>query len=60
MLAGYGLVLLMGAGNYLGTRFALSAFLAAAACLSVVWPMSDLLRPLHGPFRRCMPRQRSA
>ncbi len=42
MLAGYGLVLVMGAGNYLGTRFALSAFLAAAACLSVVWPMSGL------------------
>jgi hypothetical protein len=41
MLAGYGLVLVMGAGNYLGTRFAGSAFLAAAACLSVVWPMSE-------------------
>ena len=33
MLAGYGLVLVMGAGNYLGTRFALSGFLVAAACL---------------------------
>jgi hypothetical protein len=40
MLAGYGLVLVMGAGNYLGTRFAVSAFLIAVACLSVVWPMS--------------------
>ena len=42
MLAGYGLVLLMGAGNYLGTRFALSGFLVAAACLIVVCPMSEL------------------
>jgi hypothetical protein len=42
MLVGYGLVLLMGAGNFLGTRFAVSAFLAALACLSVLWPMSSL------------------
>jgi len=42
MLAGYGLVLLMGAGNFLGTRFAISAFLAALACLSVLWPISSL------------------
>jgi hypothetical protein len=49
MLAGYGLVLLMGAGNYLGTRFALSAFLAAAACLSVVWPMSEFASSIAWP-----------
>ena len=42
MLAGYGLVLVMGAGNYLGTRFALSGFLVAAACLIVIGPMSEL------------------
>jgi hypothetical protein len=42
MLAGYGLVLLMGAGNYLATRFALPSLLVAAACLMVVCPMSDL------------------
>jgi hypothetical protein len=42
MLIGYGLVLLMGAGNYLGTRFAVPALLVAAACLIVVWPMSQL------------------
>jgi hypothetical protein len=42
MLAGYGLVLLMGAGNYLGTRFALPALLAAAAMLLVPVSMSSL------------------
>lgn len=42
MLVGYGLVLFMGAGNYLGTRFAVPALLTAAACLSVVWPMTEL------------------
>src|SRR5579859_69299 len=42
MLAGSGLVLLMGAGNYLGTRFALSAMLAAAAALLVPVSMSSL------------------
>jgi hypothetical protein len=42
MLAGYALVLVMGAGNYLGTRFALSALLAAAAVLAVPVSMSTL------------------
>lgn len=42
MLAGYALVLVMGTGNYLGTRFAASAGLAAAACLLVVVPMSTV------------------
>jgi hypothetical protein len=42
MLAGYGLVLVMGAGNYLGTRFAIPALLTAAASFSVVLPMSEL------------------
>jgi len=42
MLAGYGLVLLMGAGNYLGTRFALPALLAAAAMVLVPVSMSSL------------------
>ena len=42
MLAGYGLVLLMGAGNYLGTRFALPALLAAVAMLLVPVSMSSL------------------
>ncbi len=42
MLAGYGLVLLMGAGNYLGTRFAIPAFFAAAAGLLVPVSMSTL------------------
>jgi len=50
MLVGYGLVLLMGAGNYLGTRFALSAFLVAAACLSVLWPISSLASWIPGWF----------
>ena len=47
MLAGYGLVLVMGTGNYLGTRFALSGLLVAAACLMVVCPMSGLSRANH-------------
>ncbi len=42
MLAGYGLVLLMGTGNYLGTRFAIPAFFAAAAGLLVPVSMSSL------------------
>jgi hypothetical protein len=42
MLAGYGLVLVMGTGNYLGTRFALPALLAAAAGLLVPVSMSSL------------------
>jgi len=42
MLAGYGLVLLMGTGNYLGTRFALPAFFAAVAGLLVPVSMSSL------------------
>ncbi len=42
MLAGYALVLLMGAGNYVGTRFALPALLAAAAILTVPVSMSSL------------------
>jgi hypothetical protein len=42
MVAGYGLVLVMGTGNYLGRRFALAGCLVAAACLIVVCPMSDL------------------
>jgi hypothetical protein len=42
MLAGYGLVLLMGAGNYLGTRFVFPALLAAAAGLLVPVSMSSL------------------
>jgi hypothetical protein len=47
MMAGYGLVLLMGAGNYLGTRFGLSALLAAAAALCVVLSMSELAPRLN-------------
>jgi hypothetical protein len=42
MLAGYGLVLLMGTGNYLGTRFAIPALLAAIAGLLVPVSMSSL------------------
>jgi hypothetical protein len=42
MLAGYGLVVLMGAGNYLGTRFTIPALLAAAAILLVPVSMSSL------------------
>jgi hypothetical protein len=42
MLAGYALVLVMGAGNYLGTRFALPALLAATAMLVVPISMSTL------------------
>jgi hypothetical protein len=42
MLAGYALVLVMGAGNYLATRFALPALLAAAAMLLVPVSMSSL------------------
>jgi hypothetical protein len=42
MLAGYGLVLVMGTGNYLGTRFALPALLAAAAGLLVPVSTSSL------------------
>jgi hypothetical protein len=42
MLAGYAIVLVMGAGNYLGTRFALPALLAATAMLIVPVSMSTL------------------
>jgi hypothetical protein len=42
MLAGYAIVLVMGAGNYLGTRFALPALLAAIAMLVVPVSMSTL------------------
>ena len=42
MLAGYGLVLLMGTGNYFGTRFGFAAFFAAAAAMCVVVSMSEL------------------
>jgi hypothetical protein len=42
MLAGYALVLVMGAGNYLATRFALPALLAVLAALSVPVSMSSL------------------
>jgi hypothetical protein len=45
MLAGYALVLLMGAGNYFPTRFGLPALLAAAAGLCVVLTMSTLGSP---------------
>jgi hypothetical protein len=42
MVVGYVLVLVMGAGNYLGTRFAVPALLVAGASLTVVWPLSEL------------------
>jgi hypothetical protein len=42
MLAGYALVLVMGAGNYLATRVALPALLAAVAMLLVPVSMSSL------------------
>jgi hypothetical protein len=42
MVAGYALVLVMGAGNYLGTRFAIPALLVAGASLTIVWPLSAL------------------
>jgi hypothetical protein len=42
MLAGYGLVLFMGAGNYLGTRFLVPAVLAAVAGLAIPTSMSSL------------------
>ncbi len=42
MLAGYALVLLMGAGNYLATRFALPALSTVAAMLLVPVSMSSL------------------
>jgi hypothetical protein len=41
MVVGYALVLVMGAGNYLGTRFAIPALLAAGASLTIVWPLSE-------------------
>ena len=42
MVVGYALVLVMGAGNYLGTRFAIPALLIAGASLAIVWPLSQL------------------
>lgn len=42
MLAGYGLVLLMGTGNYLGTRYGQSALLCGLAGLSVVVSLSTI------------------
>src|ERR1700685_3625700 len=42
MLTAYALVLLMGLGNYVGTRFAMPALFVGAACVVVVWPLSGL------------------
>lgn len=42
MVVGYALVLVMGAGNYLGTRFAIAALFAAGASFTIVWPLSEL------------------
>jgi hypothetical protein len=49
MIAGYALVLVMGAGNYLGTRFAIPALVSACSSMSIVWSQSELADryPLH-------------
>jgi hypothetical protein len=52
MLAGYGLVLLMGAGNYLGTRFFVPAVLAALAGLAIPTSMSSLHGLSNAVFAR--------
>ena len=44
VLVGFGLVLVMGTGNYLGTRFGLGAALYAAAVVLLVLPVAA-----HGP-----------
>lgn len=44
VLVGFGLVLVMGTGNYLGTRFGLAAALYAAAVVLLVLPVAA-----HGP-----------
>ncbi|MGH7129485.1 MAG: hypothetical protein ACREIV_13025, partial [Planctomycetaceae bacterium] len=41
VVVGFGFVLLMGAGNYAGTRFTLPAFLYAAALLMLVVPFAE-------------------
>ena len=51
---GFGLVLVMGAGNYVGTRMTLAALGYAAAELLLVAPLTqagaDLLAPASGPW----------
>jgi hypothetical protein len=49
MVVGYALVLVMGAGNYLGTRFAIPALLAAGASLTLVWPLSQMAERYSPP-----------
>ena len=39
---GFVLVLVMGVGNYLGSRYALSAFFCGVAILLTLWPLSNL------------------
>lgn len=39
---GFILVLVMGVGNYLGTRYALGAFFCGVAVLLTLWPLSNL------------------
>jgi hypothetical protein len=42
MVTGYALVLVMGAGNYVGTRFVIPALVSACASLSIVLSLSEL------------------
>lgn len=42
---GYALVLFMGAGNYLGTRFTIPALLWAAAAAQLLWPFASRVPP---------------
>ncbi|MFV0444210.1 MAG: hypothetical protein ACK5Q5_11635 [Planctomycetaceae bacterium] len=54
LLIGYAVVLLMGAGNYVGTRYALCAALFAVAVCSLLGPLSDAApeMPLSPPQLR--------
>lgn len=46
LIVGFAVVLLMGAGNYVGTRYALPAGVYAVAVCLVVGPLSDAAPPL--------------
>jgi hypothetical protein len=49
MLLGYGLVLIMGHGNYLGTRNSLPSLLMALALGWLVWQFAESPEPEHAP-----------
>lgn len=47
VLIGFALVLVMGAGNYAGSRYGFSAFLFASAVMISLWPISSSFKGEH-------------